>query len=112
MIPTYRNILFNRYKDMSLSRLPPKISIYKIVFRFCNKVCLVFLLIFCMKLSLIIFCRKFSVVLFAYSIEEDVLKCPPSSCTQALRHWHDTLIHSRGFDAWSFTLFWSSLILE
>jgi len=38
-------------------------------------------------------------------------KCPPSAYKQALRHWHDPLIHSRGFDAWSFT-FWSSLILE
>jgi len=26
-----------------------------------------------------------------------------SARTQALRHWHDPLIQSRGFDAWSFT---------
>ena len=33
-----------------------------------------------------------------------------SICLHAsLRHWHDPLIHSRGFDAWSFTfgLHWS-----
>jgi len=36
----------------------------------------------------------------------------PPACTQVLiRRWHNPLINSRGFDAWSFTL-WSSLILE
>ena len=64
---------------MSFWRLPLKISIYKIVIRFC----------------------KFLIVLFAYLGR--CSKCPPPACTQALRHWHDPLFQSRGFDAWSFT---------
>ena len=64
-----------------------------------------------MKLSLIIFWRKFSVVLFAYLIKEDV-----RNVLLLLARKHRStgmilspLIHSRGFDAWSFTfgLHWS-----
>ena len=52
---------------MSFWRLSPKISIYEIVFRFCNKVCLYF-----HDIILNNFWRKFSVVIFAYLIKVDV----------------------------------------
>jgi len=84
---------------MSFRRLSPQISIYEIVFRFCNNVCLLL-----HEIIFNNFLKKFSVVLFAYLIKEDVRNVLLLYiCTHALRHWHDPLIHIRGFDAWAFT---------
>jgi len=37
MIPSYRNILFNRYKDMSFWKLPPKFQFTKLLLNFVTK---------------------------------------------------------------------------
>ena len=109
MIPTYRNILFIKQKDMCLWTLglSSKIWIYELFKDFLTKYRPI--PTFYIKLSLIFLWRNFSGVLIGKLIKEDVQNILLLVCKQALKNWHNPLIQSRGFDAWSFTfgLHWS-----